>query len=166
MPKGDLETLLKKARREEPVPDFRRVWRQAEAMGSPEKHTPAPLRRVLVPVTAAAAIVLLAAYGILVALQSGGDEPVLTFRDGVRNPTESLAHLEDMETWDGNLDGLGTEWTFDVSSAVSSGDNAVDSSVMVISTNVPGDDIYQAQTDFLLDLEIPTWIQAVERNGR
>ena len=36
MPKGDLETLLKKARREEPVPDFRRVWRQAEAMGSPE----------------------------------------------------------------------------------------------------------------------------------
>jgi hypothetical protein len=164
MPKGELETLLKKARQAEPIPGFQHLWRQAEAMQSLERKTTSPLRRVLVPVAAAAAIALLLVAGIYIALQSNGNEQILAVQDGTLDPSERLAHLKDLEPWTGKLDGLGTEWTLELTSMESSDDDAVNTSVMVVSTNVPGDDIYESQTDFLLDLEVPTWIQAVERN--
>jgi hypothetical protein len=164
MPRGELETLLKETRQAEPVPGFQHVWRQAEAMQSLEEKTTYPLRRMLIPVAATAAIALLLVAGIHFALQSNGNEQNLAVQDGTLNPSERLAHLNDIEPWTGKLDGLGTEWTFELTSLESLDDDEVDTSVVAVSTNIPGDDIYESQTDFLLDLEVPTWKQAVERN--
>lgn len=161
MPRDELEKLLKEVRQTEQVPDFQRVWRQAEAMKS-ERIKPTPRsQRMLVPVAVAAAIAVLTVVGIQVGTdQNNQNLPVAT----VQNPLESLAHLNDIEPWTGELDGLGTEWTFELTSLERSSDNEVDTSVISVSDNIPGDDMYESQTDFLLDLEIPTWNRSEERN--
>jgi hypothetical protein len=43
-------------------------------------------------------------------------------------------------------------------------DDEVDTSVVSFSDSTPGDDMYESQTDFLLDLEIPAWNRSEERN--
>ncbi len=164
MPKGELETLLKKVRHAEPIPGFEDTWRQAETLQSPKRNTSLLPRRVLIPVAAAAILALLLVVGIQVALQSNGNDQILTVQNGIGDPSQSLARLTDMEPWTGKLDGLGTEWTFGFTTGENTENDAVDTSVMVASTSLPGDDMYESQTDFLLDLEIPTSIRAEERN--
>jgi hypothetical protein len=143
------------------VPDFQKVWRQAEAMELGKIKTRPRIRRVFVPIAAAAAIAVLMVVGVQVGTDKNGQNLAV---EKVQNPLKMLAHLEDIEPWTGELDGLGTEWTFELTSVQSSDDDEVDTSVISVSKNIPGDDVYESQTDFLLDLEIPTWNRSEERN--
>lgn len=163
MPKGDLETLLKKTRRAETVPDFRKTWSRAEAMQSQEKKTALLWPRVLVPVGVTAVVAVLLAVGMQRDDPSPAGQRTATYQVNLGNRTDTLSHLGDWEQWRGELDGLGTEWTIELTVAKTS-DDEFDTSIIAISKNVPGDDIYESQTDFLLDMDIPTWNQAVERN--
>ncbi|MCP4199831.1 MAG: hypothetical protein GY762_22025 [Proteobacteria bacterium] len=161
MPRDKLKNLLNKARQTEPVPDFQKVWGQAKAMELEKIKTPPPLRRVLVPIAAAAAIAVLMVVGVHVGTDKNGQNLAV---EKVQNRLEMLAHLEDIAPWTGELDGLGTEWTFELTSVQSSDGDEVDTSVISVFDNIPGDDIYESPTDFLLDLEIPTWNRSEERN--
>jgi hypothetical protein len=161
MPRDELKKLLKEVRQTEQVPDFKKVWRQAEAMESKRAKITPLSRRMLVPVAVAAGIAVLTVVGIQVGTdQNKQNLPVET----VQNPLESLTLLKEIEPWTGNLDGLGTEWTFELTALERLSDDEVDTSVVSFSDSTPGDDMYESQTDFLLDLEIPAWNRSEERN--
>jgi hypothetical protein len=161
MPRDELKKLLKEVRQTEQVPDFQKVWHQAEAMESKRVQNTPLSRRMLVPVAVAAGIAVLTVVGIQVGTdQNNQNLPVET----VQNPLESPALLKEIEPWMGNLDGLGTEWTFELTSLERLSDDEVDMSVVSFSDSTPGDDMYESQTDFLLDLEIPAWNRSEERN--
>ncbi len=153
MPKDELKALLQAARHSEPVPEFDATWQQARSMGARQGAGRVSWRLVLVPVAAAAVLVL----GLTLSLApESAPTAVETAPVGPRQPTVAT---RDMPRLPGAYDeqGLGSEWDLDWPGEDSEETADTGESVVAYSENRPGNSLYESETDFLLEIEIPAW---------
>ncbi len=174
MPIDDFEKLIEEAHRTEPVPEFDRTWRRAEIMASERIARKSPIRLVLVPVAGMAALVLLATAFFLLAPEAGHDQSkpiaLAVVDDSASKSISLLDGLEDPAPWTSTLEGLQAEWGFDDSDTDTDTDTEneeieeADRATRTLSSNTPGEGVYESATDFLLNLETPVWNETEERS--
>jgi hypothetical protein len=126
----ELERIVREASAREPVPEFERVWRRAQAGAGRGGLRGGALRWALGPVLAAVsiAVVVVAARGVPVR-----DEPVAR---GVRKGSGPLVAVADA--------GAGTA-------------RAEEATQGEVKSKPEAEGLYVAGTDFLLEMEIPAW---------
>ncbi|MCP4605952.1 MAG: hypothetical protein GY847_36470 [Proteobacteria bacterium] len=165
MPTGELDKLLRKIHREEPVPDFEETWSRAEARLIERSSDRFTWHRILVPATTISALV-----GITIAIfalipKTGDNSAAQDSPATIVTPAKMLADITDLTPWTDSFDGLGTEWDFDTEFLErANGDKNEEESAVALSKNTLGDDTYESSTDFLLNIEIPAWNGAEKRN--
>ena len=157
MSRDSLEKRLSEARQLEPVPDFEATWRGARARMARTKRARPLWRPALV---GAMALFVLGLAFILSTRDTRQTVPVETATVGRPAPSGLGAAAIPELPGDYDRDGLGSEW--DLSWPDTDREEAADAgaSVAALVGHRPGNDLYESGTDFLLDLDIPTW------NGR
>ncbi len=163
-----LRELLKNAHRQEPVPDFEQTWQKARAAAANPPSGVSLWPRVLVPAGALLVMVIIAVTVFrLSPLQNDSITPAR--QAGLRNTDQVLSRLAGLPIWSLALEELDTEGDTDPTDM----DNSVDTAALDESDggqafaaheNEPGYDVYEAPTDFLLELDIPAWNETKQRS--
>ncbi len=163
-----LQKLLKEAHRSEPVPDFEQTWRKARAAAQKPVASALGWQRVLVPLGALLVTVIIAVAVLRGSAWQEGRSTSVRSVDPKRTH-QVLTSLTDLQLWSLALDEVDTDEDSNWPGLTHSRDDtAIDESndeqAFARFENRPGYDVYEAPTDFLLELEIPAWRAAEQRS--